>query len=121
MKRPQLNSTYEKSGKVIGLDRGARRKGLSFEQCCTFLHKVSTACMLGENLFSSGWQVELSYHSMSAEARQLDGQTCHGAMERFVWRIHEQWQTAYDRFRQDFFGEVLASEARREACDPPAS
>lgn len=40
MKRQLLNSTYEKFGKVIGLDRTMRRKGLSFEQCCTFLHKL---------------------------------------------------------------------------------
>ncbi|CAB9505823.1 Inactive phospholipase C-like protein 1 [Seminavis robusta] len=40
MKRQQLNSTYEKFGKVIGLDRAMRRKGLNFEQCCTFLHKL---------------------------------------------------------------------------------
>lgn len=40
MKRQQLSSTYEKFGKVIGLDRSARRKGLTFEQCCTFLHKL---------------------------------------------------------------------------------
>jgi len=40
MKRQQLNSTYEKFGKVIGLDRSMRRKGLTFEQCCTFLHKL---------------------------------------------------------------------------------
>lgn len=40
MKRQQLSSTYEKFGKVIGLHRSARRKGLTFEQCCTFLHKL---------------------------------------------------------------------------------
>jgi len=40
MKRQQLNSTYDKFGKVIGLDRTMRRKGLTFEQCCTFLHKL---------------------------------------------------------------------------------
>lgn len=40
MKKQQLNTTYEKFGKVIGLDRAKRKKGLSFEQCCTFLHKL---------------------------------------------------------------------------------
>lgn len=40
MKRQQLTNTYEKFGKVIGLDRSMRRKGLTFEQCCTFLHKL---------------------------------------------------------------------------------
>jgi uncharacterized protein (DUF2267 family) len=40
MKRQQVTSTYEKFGKVIGLDRSMRRKGLTFEQCATFLHKL---------------------------------------------------------------------------------
>lgn len=33
-------SMYDKFGKVIGLDRGQRRAGLSFEQTATFLHKL---------------------------------------------------------------------------------
>ena len=40
MKRSQLKDLYEKFGKTIGLDRKMRRQGLSFEQCCTLLHKI---------------------------------------------------------------------------------
>ena len=40
MKKQQLHSTYEKFTKVIGMDRQQRRKGMNFEQCCTFLHKI---------------------------------------------------------------------------------
>lgn len=40
MKQHELNSTYEKFAKIIGLDRSQRRKGLDFEQSCTFLHKI---------------------------------------------------------------------------------
>lgn len=40
MKQQELNATYEKFAKIIGLDRAQRRKGLTFEQCCTFLHKM---------------------------------------------------------------------------------
>jgi hypothetical protein len=31
---------YEQFAKIIGLDRSQRRKGLTFEQCSTFLHKI---------------------------------------------------------------------------------
>mmetsp|Transcript_31306 Transcript_31306/g.41604 ORF Transcript_31306/g.41604 Transcript_31306/m.41604 type:complete len:653 (+) Transcript_31306:238-2196(+) len=40
MKKSQLESTYQSFGKIIGLDKSTRRKGLTFEQCCTFLHKI---------------------------------------------------------------------------------
>lgn len=40
MKKSQLHSLYEKFGKTIGLDRRMRRQGLTFEQCCTLLHKI---------------------------------------------------------------------------------
>lgn len=36
----QFQSTYDKFGKVIGLDRAQRRSGLTFEQTATFLHKL---------------------------------------------------------------------------------
>jgi hypothetical protein len=41
MKPRDLANAYEKFGKIIGLDRSTRKKGLSFEQSATFLHKVS--------------------------------------------------------------------------------
>ena len=40
MRKAQLNESYEKFGKKIGLDRRVRRQGLTFEQCCTFLHMI---------------------------------------------------------------------------------
>jgi len=40
MKKQELNATYEKFANIIRLDHAQRRKGLSFEQCCTFLHKL---------------------------------------------------------------------------------
>jgi len=40
MKQKDVVSAYEQFGKVIGLDRAHRRKGLTFEQAATFLHKV---------------------------------------------------------------------------------
>lgn len=40
MKQRDLQATYEKFGKVIGLDRAQRRRGLTFEQSATFLHKL---------------------------------------------------------------------------------
>jgi len=40
MKKSLLNSSYEQFAKVIGLDRAARKKGLTFEQVVTFLHKL---------------------------------------------------------------------------------
>jgi len=40
MKQKDVASNYEKFGKVIGMDRAQRRKGLTFEQAATFLHKV---------------------------------------------------------------------------------
>ena len=40
IKKSQLNDMYEKFGKTIGLDRKHRRQGLTFEQCCTLLHKI---------------------------------------------------------------------------------
>lgn len=40
MKQKDVINAYEKFGKVIGLDRLNRRKGLTFEQAATFLHKV---------------------------------------------------------------------------------
>jgi len=38
--KPDLDKQYQRFGKIIGLDRMQRRKGLTFEQCCTFLHKI---------------------------------------------------------------------------------
>lgn len=40
IKARELTKLYEGFGKVIGLDRAARRRGLTFEQTATFLHKV---------------------------------------------------------------------------------
>jgi phosphatidylinositol phospholipase C delta len=40
MKAKDLHATFDKFGKVIGLDRAQRRRGLSFEQSATFLHKM---------------------------------------------------------------------------------
>ena len=40
MKQKDVVSNYEQFGKVIGMDRAQRRKGLTFEQAATFLHKV---------------------------------------------------------------------------------
>lgn len=40
MKQKQLTELYDKFGKMIGLDRKERRKGLTFEQTCTLLHKI---------------------------------------------------------------------------------
>jgi hypothetical protein len=40
MKQRDLQSAYDHFGKVIGLDRSSRRKGLTFEQSATFLHKI---------------------------------------------------------------------------------
>jgi hypothetical protein len=40
MKKQELLKMYEKFSKILGLDRTHRRKGLTFEQCATFLHKI---------------------------------------------------------------------------------
>jgi hypothetical protein len=40
MKKSELIAHYEKFAKIIGMDRQQRRKGLNFDQCCTFLHKI---------------------------------------------------------------------------------
>jgi len=40
MKQKDVATNYEKFGQVIGLNRAQRRKGLTFEQAATFLHKV---------------------------------------------------------------------------------
>lgn len=40
VKARELTKLYEGFGKVIGLDRAARKHGLTFEQTATFLHKV---------------------------------------------------------------------------------
>ena len=40
MKKSQLNSAFEQFAKVIGLDRSERKRGLTFEQVVTFLHKL---------------------------------------------------------------------------------
>lgn len=40
MKPRELQANYEKFGKVIGLDRSKRRRGLTFEQLADFLHYV---------------------------------------------------------------------------------
>lgn len=40
MKQRDLQAAYDHFGKVIGLDRSDRRRGLTFEQSATFLHKI---------------------------------------------------------------------------------
>jgi phosphatidylinositol phospholipase C delta len=40
MKQRDLQAAYDHFGKVIGLDRLQRRRGLTFEQSATFLHKI---------------------------------------------------------------------------------
>lgn len=40
MTKQQLHSSYEKFTKILGMDRQQRRKGMNFDQCCTFLHKI---------------------------------------------------------------------------------
>ena len=39
-KKPDVEKMYNDFGKMIGLDRNARKIGLSFEQCVTILHKT---------------------------------------------------------------------------------
>jgi len=40
MRQRDLQAVYDKFGKVIGLNRAQRRRGLTFEQSATFLHKI---------------------------------------------------------------------------------
>jgi len=40
MKRVESNRHYDRFSKLIGLDRSARREGLTFEQCCVILHRL---------------------------------------------------------------------------------
>jgi hypothetical protein len=40
-KLKEVQQDYEKFGRIIGLDKSSRRRGLTFEQSATFLHKVS--------------------------------------------------------------------------------
>ena len=40
LKPKEMTAAYEHFGKVIGLDRTQRRRGLTFEQSATFLHKI---------------------------------------------------------------------------------
>jgi len=49
MKKSDIDKFYNSFGKMIGLDRSGRRKGLSFEQCVTILHKIKR---------DSSWQVK---------------------------------------------------------------
>jgi phosphatidylinositol phospholipase C delta len=49
MKRREVEEMYNKFGKMIGLDRSDRKKGYSFEQCLTSLHKIKR---------DSTWQVK---------------------------------------------------------------
>lgn len=83
MKRQLLNSTYEKFGKVIGLDRTMRRKGLTFEQCCTFLHKqkrdswiVKPVTVLWNDLFGEFMNNGKSRITVSDRT----------FLERFLWK-----------------------------------
>lgn len=46
MKPRDLITAYEKFGKVIGLDRAQRKKGLTLEQSATFMHKVRNRLIL---------------------------------------------------------------------------
>lgn len=39
-KLKEVQQDYEKFGRIIGLDKSSRRRGLTFEQSATFLHKV---------------------------------------------------------------------------------
>jgi hypothetical protein len=39
-KMKEVTSDYEKFGRTIGLDKSERKRGLTFEQSATFLHKV---------------------------------------------------------------------------------
>jgi hypothetical protein len=46
MKQKDVANAYDKFGKIIGLDRSNRRRGMTFEQSATFLHKVgSPSCV----------------------------------------------------------------------------
>mmetsp|Transcript_7664 Transcript_7664/g.9766 ORF Transcript_7664/g.9766 Transcript_7664/m.9766 type:complete len:874 (+) Transcript_7664:346-2967(+) len=49
MKKSDLDHMYTKFGKMIGLDRSDRRKGVSFEVCLTILHKIKR---------DSTWQIK---------------------------------------------------------------
>ena len=44
-KLKEVASDYEKFGRTIGLDKSERKRGLTFEQSATFLHKVSVVCV----------------------------------------------------------------------------
>ena len=52
MKQKDVVANYEQFGKVIGMDRAQRRKGLTFEQAATFLHKV---CSIPHGVHFSGF------------------------------------------------------------------
>jgi len=40
LKPREIQANYDKFGKILGLDRAQRRRGLTFEQTATFLHKL---------------------------------------------------------------------------------
>lgn len=50
MKQKDVATAYDKFCRIIGLDRSSRRRGLTFEQSATFLHKVIIHLLL--NRFS---------------------------------------------------------------------
>jgi hypothetical protein len=46
-KQKDVAQDYEKFGRIIGLDKSSRKRGLTFEQSATFLHKVhDTKCSI---------------------------------------------------------------------------
>jgi hypothetical protein len=99
MKRQELTATYEKFGKTIGLDRSMRRKGLTFEQCCTFLHKVKRDTWLVKpvnviwnDLF--GEVMKNGKHRTSVSDRTF--------LEKFLHKKQAERQTTIDDVRRIF-------------------
>ena len=90
MKQKDVASNYEKFGKVIGMDRAQRRKGLTFEQAATFLHKVCLWCRIyALSLARPTLRFTFPLFCRSFECLdqtgQLDSKTNKCTLERIVW------------------------------------
>lgn len=99
MTKPQLNSAYEKFTKILGMDRQQRRKGMNFDQCCTFLHKIKRDSWMVKPV-NELWN-KLFGEFMNNNKPRLTV-SAHTFLEKFMHKKQKEYNTTIDDVKQIF-------------------
>ena len=109
--KKELKERYYKFVRVIGLDKESRRKGLSFDQCVTFLHKVKRDTWQVKPV-NSIWKQLFGEYKANGEFRTTV--SAGTFLQRFLHKKQGQYETNIE-FVRKLFRKINALEVAHVA------